>query len=174
MRTLDCNSDERSLIEAAQSNPAQFARLYEHNFVRVYAFFARRVPTRDEAQDLTAEVFHQALACIRNFKWQGAPFSAWLFGIAANVLAHHRRKLTATQPVEEDDLSGDDGIERSVLLENLVASLPQDQCRVVTRRFVDQKSIREIAQEMGRSEGAIKQLQFRALESLREKFGRTQ
>ena len=119
-------------------------------------------------------MFHQALASIRNFKWQGAPFSAWLYGIAANVLARHRQKLIVTRPVEVDDLSGDgDQIERSILLENLVASLPQDQRHVVTRRFVDQKSIREIAQEMGRSEGAIKQLQLRGLESLRDRCGRT-
>lgn len=173
MRTLERELDERLLIAAAQSNPADFAQLYENNFDRIYAFLARRVSTREEAQDLTAEVFHQALASIRNFKWQGAPFSAWLYGIAANVLARHRQKLSVTRPVEDDDLSGDgDEIERSILLENLVASLPQDQRRVVMRRFVDQKSIREIAQEMGRSEGAIKQLQLRGLENLRDRCGR--
>ncbi len=174
MRALEREPDERLQIAAAQSSPPDFAQLYENNFDRVYAFLARRVSTRDEAQDLTAEVFHQALASIRNFKWQGAPFSAWLYGIAANVLARYRQKLTATRPVEENDLSGDgDEIERSILLQNLVALLPQDQRRVLTRRFLDQKSIRDIAQEMGRSEGAIKQLQLRGLENLREKFGRT-
>ena len=79
MRTLERNSDDRPLIEAAQNEPARFAELYEQNFVRVYAFFARRVSTRDEAQDLTAEVFHQALASIRSFTWQGSPFVAWLY-----------------------------------------------------------------------------------------------
>src|SRR6185503_7298288 len=86
---LERESDDRPLIEAAQSEPARFAELYDQNFSRVYAFFARRVSSREEAQDLTAEVFHQALASIRSFKWQGAPFIAWLYGIAANVLAKH-------------------------------------------------------------------------------------
>jgi RNA polymerase sigma-70 factor (ECF subfamily) len=67
--------------------------------------------------------------------------------------------------------SGDD-IERSVLLAELVELLPPDQSRVVLLRFVKQKSIREIANDLGRSEGAVKQLQFRALENLREKLGR--
>lgn len=173
MRALESEPDERPLISAAQTDPAQFAQLYEQNFERVYAFFTRRVATREEAQDLTAEVFHSALASIRNFKWQGAPFVAWLYGIAANVLAGHWQKLGKTSPVEEEDLSGvGDDIEQSVMLGQLVDALLPDQRRVVMRRFIDQKSIREIALEIGRSEGAVKQLQLRALENLREKLGR--
>lgn len=173
MRASEREPDERPLISAAQSDPARFAQLYEQNFDRVYAFFARRVGTREEAQDLTAEVFHYALASIRNFKWQGAPFVAWLYGIAGNVLAGHWQKQGKTRPVEEDDLSdAGDEIERRVMLGQLVDALSSDQRRVVMRRFIDQKSIREIALELGRSEGAIKQLQLRALENLRDQLGR--
>lgn len=173
MRALEREPDERPLISAAQTDPAQFGHLYEQNFDRVYAFFARRVATREEAQDLTAEVFHHALASIQNFKWQGAPFIAWLYGIASNVLAGYWQRLGKTRPVEEDDLSGaGDEIEQSILLSQLVDALSPDQRRVVMRRFIDQKSIREIAQELGRSEGAVKQLQLRALENLREQLGR--
>ena len=172
MRILERESEEWQLIEAAQAEPARFAELYEQNFARVYAFFARRVANREEAQDLTAEVFHQALASIRNFKWQGGPFIAWLYGIAANVLSRHWRQQGRDPSAEIDDLS-DMGheIERSVLLGQLVESLLPDQKQVIMRRFVDQKSIREIAQELGRSEGAIKQLQLRALENLRARLG---
>jgi RNA polymerase sigma-70 factor (ECF subfamily) len=173
VRTLEREPDERPLICAAQTDPAQFARLYEQNFDRIYAFFTRRVATREEAQDLTAEVFHYALASIRNFKWQGAPFVAWLYGIAGNVLAGHWQKEGKIRPLEEDDLSdAGDEIEQSVMLGQLVDALLPDQRRVVMRRFIDQKSIREIAQELGRSEGAVKQLQLRALENLRDKLGR--
>ncbi|HEV2699021.1 MAG TPA: sigma-70 family RNA polymerase sigma factor [Terriglobales bacterium] len=164
--------DERLLIEAAQSEPARFADLYDRNFARVYAFFARRVETREEAQDLTADVFHQALASIRNFRWQGAPFVAWLYGIAANVLAAHWQKLGKTVGIEDLDLSSaSEEIERSVMLSELVDALSPQQRLVIMLRFTDQKSIREIAQELGRSEGAVKQLQLRALENLREKIG---
>jgi RNA polymerase sigma-70 factor, ECF subfamily len=173
LKTLDREPDERQRIEAAQSEPARFADLYEQNFARVYAFFARRVATREEAQDLTAEVFHQALGSIRSFKWQGAPFVAWLYGIAANVLSRHWEKASRNLVTEEIELSdAGDGIERSVMLAELVEALPVDQRRVVLQRFVKQKSIREIAHELGRSEGAVKQLQLRALENLRMKLGR--
>jgi RNA polymerase sigma-70 factor, ECF subfamily len=172
VKTLERESDEWLLIEAAQNEPARFAELYEQNFARIYTFFARRVANREEAQDLTAEVFHQALASIKNFKWQGAPFVAWLYGIAANVLSRYWRRQGRDPSAEIDALSdAGDGIERSVLLGQLVASLLPDQKQVIIRRFVDQKSIREIAQELGRSEGAIKQLQLRALENLRQRLG---
>src|SRR4030095_4374771 len=70
--------DERLLVEARKADPSRFADLYERNFDRVYAFVARRVGSRSEAEDLTAEVFHQALAHLRRFEWRGAPFRAWL------------------------------------------------------------------------------------------------
>jgi RNA polymerase sigma-70 factor, ECF subfamily len=173
LKALEREPDERLLIEAAQSEPARFADLYDRNFDRIYAFFARRVATREEAQDLTAEVFHQALASIGKFKWQGAPFVAWLYGIAANVLSGHWQKLGRSTRVDDLELSGaTDGIERSVMLTELVELLPPDQRLVIVRRFIAGKSIREIAQELGRSEGAVKQLQLRALENLREQLGR--
>jgi hypothetical protein len=77
-------ADERLLIEAAQQDPSRFAELYEKNFHRVYAFVARRVRDRDEAEDVTAEVFHEALRSLGRFQWRGAPFAAWLLRIAAN------------------------------------------------------------------------------------------
>lgn len=83
--------DERLLIEAAQHDPSRFAELYESNFDRVYAYIARRVKERDVAEDVTSEVFHQALANIRQFEYRGLPFIAWLLGIAANVLASRWR-----------------------------------------------------------------------------------
>ncbi len=173
MKALERELDERLLIEAAQSEPARFAELYEQNFARVYAFFARRVTTREEAQDLTAEVFHQALGSIRRFKWQGAPFVAWLYGIGANVLSSHWQRLGRSPVAEETELSdAGDGIQRSVMLAELVEALSLDQRRVVLLRFVKQKSIREIAHDLGRSEGAVKQLQLGALENLREMLGR--
>jgi RNA polymerase sigma-70 factor, ECF subfamily len=173
VKTLENADNDRVLINT-ENNRLRFAELYEQNFDRVYAFIARRVSAREEAQDLTAEVFHQALASIENFKWQGAPFIAWLYGIAANVLSAHWRKVgrTPAQLDENWDQGGSDEIERRAILMELVESLLPDQRTVVVRRFIEQRSIREIAQELGRSEGAIKQLQLRALENLREKIGR--
>jgi len=164
--------DERLLIEAAQQDPAHFAELYEQNFDRVYAFIARRVRDRDLAEEITAEVFHQALANLGRFEWRGVPFAAWLLRMAANAI-NDRWKSGAREgelPDGELEEAGVDRvIERRAMLAKLVDTLPEDQRTVIVRRFVDQRSIREIAKELDRSEGAIKQLQFRALQSLKER-----
>lgn len=162
--------DERLLIEAAQRDRSRFAELYEQNFERVYAFIARRVSTREIAEDLTSEVFHHALAKLDTFEWRGAPFAAWLYRIAANVIADRWNRASTQHEVPTDSLDDhgfDDDTERRAMLFQLVDSLPDDQRTVIVQRFVEQRSIAEIARGMQRSEGAIKQLQFRALQSLR-------
>ncbi|HYS53062.1 MAG TPA: sigma-70 family RNA polymerase sigma factor [Thermoanaerobaculia bacterium] len=161
--------EERLLIEAAQKDSSRFAELYEANFDRVYAFVARRVRNRQEAQDLTSDVFHRALANLQRFEWRGAPFAAWLYRMAANAVAdHYQEKARAGEfPAQEvsDDAMAD--AERRASLAQCVDRLPKEQRRVIAMRFVEQRSIREIAQDFGKSEGAIKQLQWRALQNLR-------
>jgi RNA polymerase sigma-70 factor (ECF subfamily) len=160
---------DRLRIEAAQRDPSRFGELYEENFYRVYAYVARRVGNRHQAEDLTADVFREALAGIGNFEWRGVPFAAWLLRIASHVIADHFQRLgrEAGNLTVEPDPPDPDKIERSAILFDLVERLPEAQYRVIQLRFVEQKSIREIAQALGRSEGAVKQLQLRALENLR-------
>jgi len=165
---------ERLMIEAAQKDPGRFAELYEANFERIYAFIVRRIQDRHEAEDLTAEVFHHALANLSRFEWRGVPFAVWLFRIAANAIADRRRKAQQTVDpslAEDLDQSSWRDIERRATLFQLVNSLPEDQRSVLVKRFVEQKAVKEIAMEFGRSEGAIKQLQFRALETLKTRAG---
>ena len=173
MKVLRSHNDERLQIEAAQQDPAHFAELYENNFDRVYAYVAHRVRDREEAQDLTADVFHQALASLPRFEWRGLPFAAWLLGIAANVVSDRWQRLARHVDVAADRLEQagiEDQVERRAMLYELVDRLPPDQRRVIILRFVGQKSLAEIAADLGRSEGAIKQLQLRALQNLRERM----
>ena len=169
-------SEERLLIEAAQNDPSRFAELYELNFHRVYAYVARRVRDRAEIQDLTAHVFHQALANLGKFKWKGSPFAAWLYRIAANAIADQARRKMRESGDQRDSLSENstatdlEEVERRARIFRAVDKLPKDQRRVIMMRFADEKSIREIAVELGRSEGAVKQLQFRGLENLRNRL----
>jgi RNA polymerase sigma-70 factor (ECF subfamily) len=165
---------ERLLIEAAQKDPKRFAELYEENFGRVWAYVIRRVNDRAAAQDITSEVFHQALANVARFEWRGLPFAAWLYRIAANAIAdhfaksareEHREQETAVPPHEIED------IERRAMLYRFVDRLPAEQRRVLVMRFAEEQSIREIAAVIGRSEGAVKQLQWRGLQTLRARMG---
>ncbi|MEK6411023.1 MAG: sigma-70 family RNA polymerase sigma factor [Acidobacteriota bacterium] len=175
MKAQGTDTAERLAIEAAQKDPARFAEPYENNFERVYAYIARRVRDRHEAEDLTSEVFHQALASLPRFEWRGVPFAAWLFRIAANsiidrskrVAKEHEVPLTLDLPADAGYQQIEDEVEQRARLFQLVDRLPSDQRRVIGMRFAEEKSIREVAQELGRTEGAVKQLQFRALQNLR-------
>jgi RNA polymerase sigma-70 factor (ECF subfamily) len=179
-------AEERRLVEAAQHDPVRFAELYESYVDVVYAFVARRVRNRAETEDLTAEVFRKALANLSRFKWTGAPFAAWLFRIASNMIADRAKRAvregsaepyltvglaprgqpgpTHTQQTELEEC------QQRAQLFLMVDELAEDQRRVVVMRFAEEKSIAEIAGELGRSEGAVKQLQFRALENLRKRL----
>jgi RNA polymerase sigma-70 factor (ECF subfamily) len=178
LKALKKEADERLLIEAAQKDAARFAELYENNFERVYAYVVRRVGNRPETEDLTAEVFHQALANLKRFEWRGIPFAAWLFRIAANLIAD-RWQRTGREQVDQTSSEVEslpattaeiEDIERRATLFRLVETLPVEQRRVVVLRFVEQKSIREVAREIRKTEGAVKQLQFRALSTLRSRL----
>lgn len=169
--------DERALIEAAQKDPGRFAELYELNFERVYAYIARRVHERSAAEELTSHVFHQALANLGKFKWRGAPFASWLFRIAANSIADRAQRLTresaresSYHPPEPAAEPNFEQVEKIARVYQLVDKLPWDQRHVIRLRFAEEKSIREIAEQLSRSEGAIKQLQFRALQNLRARM----
>ncbi len=171
-------ADERLLVEAAQRDPARFADLYENNFERVYAYVVRRVGDRAETEDLVSEVFHHALAHLKRYEWRGIPFAAWLYRIAANLISDRwqrkDREDVADEPEQIESAAATgvefEEVERRATLFRLVETLPAEQRRVVLLRFVEEKSIKEVAREIRKTEGAVKQLQFRALTSLRARM----
>jgi RNA polymerase sigma-70 factor (ECF subfamily) len=177
----DCSA-ERALIEAAQRDRGRFSELYEANFERVYAYVIRRVRDRDEAQDITSDVFHLALKSLPRFEWRGVPFAAWLFRIAFNEIADRSKSVAKRRAHERDFQESDAGVEEAADVDDaerrgrlfkLVDRLPRDQSRVIVMRFTEDRSIREIAIALGRSEGSVKQLQFRAMQNLRVRLGDT-
>jgi len=176
LKALKKEADERLLIEAAQKDPARFAELYENNFERVYAYVVRRVGDRAETEDLTSEVFHHALANLQRFEWRGIPFAAWLYRIAANLISD-RWQRSGREVADEAQMelaqvspAAIEEVERKATLFRLVDTLPAEQRRVVVLRFVEEKSIKEVAREIRKTEGAVKQLQFRAISSLRARM----
>jgi len=135
---------------------------------------------RSRTEDITSEVFQKALANLPRFKWTGAPFGAWLIRIASNLIAD-RAKQAAREAADPQSsfangtTSGKmqfevEEAERRAYVIRMVDELPEDQRRVVRMRFAEEKSISQIAGELDRSEGAVKQLQFRALQTLRAKL----
>ena len=173
-------AEERLLVEEAQRDPAKFDALYELYFERIYYFVASRVRERVTAEDITSEVFHKALANLQSFEWRGAQFAAWLFRIASNALADQYKRTSRERPssseenVEELERAPSSRnmreIDEHAHLFRLVDKLPAVQKRVVYERFVEERSIREIAERLKKTDGAIKQLQFRALQTLRARM----
>lgn len=172
--------DEAELVAAAQRDPAQFGPLYERYVDQIYRFAYRRTGNHADAEDVTAQAFQQALAALPSYEWRGLPFGAWLFRIASNVI--NRRGRTSSREVSVEDVSifarvdesaGDDPANRIGALsdaDELVAAirvLPEDQQRALILKFARGLKNREIANELGRSEGAVKQLIHRAMINLR-------
>jgi RNA polymerase sigma-70 factor (ECF subfamily) len=174
-------ADERRLVEAAQQDRAHFGAVYEKYFEVVYAYVARRVRDRAATEDLTSEVFRKALAHLPRFKWTGAPFGAWLLRIAANLIADRAKRVAREDHSDASELADRgssaqaqqtdlEAAERRAYVIRLVDELPEDQRRVVRMRFAEEKPIGEIAALLNRTEGAVKQLQFRAFQTLRAKL----
>jgi RNA polymerase sigma-70 factor (ECF subfamily) len=174
--------DERRLVEAAQQNPSHFGALYERHVDRVYAFVLVRVHDRNVAEDITADVFHKALAHLGTFEWRGAPFGAWVIRIAANAVADRRRRppreaSTAPEALEALEalqapqaLEALDAFESRARLYRYVDELAEPQRTVILERFAHERSLREVAAKLGKTEGAIKQIQLRALRALRARM----
>lgn len=164
---------DRLLVESAQKDPRKFADLYDKYFYLIYAYTARRVADRASAEDLTSEVFQKALEYLPKFVWRGVPFGAWLLRIAANIVVDRKRLAAREQNLGDHEDATEisyftlEEVEVRELIFRAVDRLPDDQRRVIVLRFAEGKSIREISEELGRSEGAVKQLQFRGLQTLR-------
>jgi RNA polymerase sigma-70 factor (ECF subfamily) len=167
------SQDERRLVQAAQADPARFLELYDRSFHRVWAFAIRRTENRADAEDVTSEVFRRALENLGAYESRGTPFAAWLLRIAANTLANRWEKAGRESPMSHEvapppDLAEPDAeLERRTMLFQLVGRLPDAQRHVIELRFVEGRSLVETAQELGKTAGAIKQLQRRATGSLR-------
>jgi len=167
-----------ALVELARKGDTDaFGMLYDHYQGSVYRFLYYRVGSVALAEDLTSETFFRALRSMSSFRWQGKDFGAWLMTIARNLTTDHyksskTRLETATEDMSPHD-SATDGPEVAVLatltneaLLTALKNLPPEQQECLVMRFLQGLSIAETAEVLGRSEGAIKQLQLRAVRNL--------
>lgn len=172
--------EETQLLEAAQSGDATaFGQLYERYAERVFRFLYSHMSDRMDAEDLTEEVFIRIWRSMPNYRQQGVPFISFVFRIARNALIDHYRKVgrkgTSTSldsvvlhdhkpgPAEHVDMA----IE-SQELRQVMSTLREDYRTVLVLRFLNELSPEETAQVMGRSSGAVRVLQHRALSALRD------
>ncbi len=170
---------EQEIIIRAKENPECFAPLYDYYLPKIHNYIYHRVHNVQLAEDLVAETFYKALANIKRFEWQQRTFACWLYTIARNQVIDHFRKKTPVL-VEASVLDGraaDDNPEEMVMQEitkeellEAIKTLSPDQQDALLLRFQEELKIKEIAEILGRNEGAIKALLFRGLKSLRRKL----
>lgn len=170
---------EALLVEEARRNPTAFGILYERYIDRIYGYIYHRVGNAQEAEDLTARTFYRALDNLHTYEDRGAPFAAWLFRIAHNLMANWHRDRSRRRFLSLDRLWGqqaeNDSPEEQVEQEenrealwSAISRLPEERRNLLLWKFGSQMSNLEIGELMNKSESAIKSLYFRTLAALRQ------
>ncbi len=167
-----------ALVDLARDGDAEaFGQLYDHYCQAVYRFIFYRVSSPALAEDLTSDTFFRALRSVTQFQWQGKDFGAWLMTIARNLVVDHYKSGRTRLETTVEDFNGHDdttsgpedevlaALTNEILLEAL-GQLPEEQQTCLVMRFLNENSIAETAKVLGRTEGAIKQLQLRAVRNL--------
>ena len=173
------DGEEKLIIQAVRGDSSAFGSLYDHYQPMIYRFVAVKVGRREEAEDITHQVFMNAWQNIKRYEHRGHPFSSWLYRIARNQIVDHYRSHKETVSLESS------GVEEIAVLPQSITSditsklelervfraihqLKPDYQDVIIMRFVEDLSIRETAQAMKKTEGAVKLMQHRAMAELRQ------
>ena len=175
---------EAELVLRAKEDAEAFGILYEKYVDKIYNYVYYRTGNHHDAEDLTAKTFYQALRHVHRYVDRGLPFSAWLYRIAHNLVANWHRDRSRRQVIALDEialLSGRPHPEESLQVQDdqrqllrLIRHMSGDRQQLLILKFVEQMTNREIAQIMGRTEGAIKSLYHRTLLALREAWAAEQ
>jgi RNA polymerase sigma-70 factor (ECF subfamily) len=177
---LDDEALDRLVLEAKGGDPGAFGRLFDEYHEPVYRFIANRVNRPSDAEDLTQLVFVKALEALPRYEVRGVPFGGWLFRLARNTIIDHARtrhdhaELNAAADRATDEAGPD---EVTLLRQDLdavaraLADLTDEQREAIELRFFAGLSAREAAEAMGKQEGTVRGLQFRAIASLRRSLG---
>ncbi len=172
-------SDAVLVLAAKAGDASAFGELYERYRDAIYRFCLARTGSSSDAEDLTSDVFVKALQSIDRYQDRGLPFAAFLYRIARNAAIDRSRTLKQplsvdgllTEPASKQnvELEASLAVEKSILLAALT-KLKSEHRDVIVMRFIEGYSAAEVAQLLGKTEGAVRTLQHRALERLRKEF----
>jgi len=180
-RTAEEIDAELIQVKAAQDDPRRFEPLYKNYYKRILSFVYHRLDNKEQAFEITAQVFYRALDKLHSFKPQGLPFSAWLFRIAANELNQwfRQQKARRTVNIDENGLSGlKESMEDSALIDKrlfaALEELDEEEMELIDMRFFEQRSFKEISEIKNIGESACKMRTYRILEKLKTTLQNTQ
>jgi RNA polymerase sigma-70 factor (ECF subfamily) len=176
----DLVQDELALLARARSlEPEALAQIHDTYYTPIFRYIAFRVNNRDAAEDLTSEVFTRLLSALRDKHAPQNTLRGWLYGVASRVVSDYHRQSYRAPEVELDEslvsreLDPAEAVERMMTQENLkqaMTELTEEQQNVISLRFGYEMPIEEVARTLGKSEGAVKQLQARAIAALARKL----
>lgn len=167
------------LVKRAKHDPEAFGVLYERYVDKIYSYIYFHTSSEQDAEDLTARTFHQALANIRRYSERGLPFSAWLYRIAHNLVANWHRDHSRRPQVSLDEVvkiltrsrhAPDELAEQQSELDALravIQQLPPERQLLLVLKYGESQTNAEIGKALRRSEGAVKSLLHRTLLDLR-------
>ena len=170
--------DQKSNIEKAQrGDTVAFGDIYKYYMPVIYRYIAFRLNSKEDAEDLTEQIFFKVWQAIRKFNPRKASFTTWLFTIAKRSLIDFYRTHKVTYELKEAigvssaEKSFAEVIDTKIALDRVlpvVKSLPEEQEEIIVLRFLSQLTVREAAEAMRKTEGAVRTLQHRALKQLRK------
>jgi RNA polymerase sigma-70 factor (ECF subfamily) len=169
---------EADLVQRAQcGDSAAWADLYDRHFPTLYRYSYARLRCREEAEDIAAQVFVDALRGIDRYEERGRPILAWLYRIAHNLIVERMRRderarrLSATLSPNLDHHPGPEGCLDNLDLLDALARITPEQSEVIILRFLSQMTSKEVAAALGKTEPAVTSLQFRGMAALKRALG---
>ncbi len=167
---------EAVLVEQAKTDEQAFRRLYEQHLPGLYRYAYYRTGNKQLAEDVVSQTFMRVWQNLKRYQQRGIPFSHWLYRIAGNIISDlrpNREQAVGLSWDPPDELADTptEQVDMKLDLALLMRTLPDAQQQVLALRYVQDLSLQDVAQVMGKSEGAIKQLAFRGLQTLRERMG---
>jgi RNA polymerase sigma-70 factor, ECF subfamily len=185
------SSEEQQLLEKIRNDPKEFSVLFDLYYSRIFGYALRRTLNYDLSKDITAETFFKAFLKIKEFRWRGISISSWLYKIATNEINYYYRKqkylpgsLDLLLENDDFDIANKEGLDEEreriqkelddhedfISVQKKLKLLPVKYQEVISLKYFEEKSIKEISEILIRKEGTIKSLISRGLQKLRESF----
>lgn len=178
--------NELNLIKEAQEGVSEaFGAIYDYYLPKIYRFVLLKVSSKEEAEDITHQVFLKAWTSLDSYKHRNLPFSSWLYKIAKNAVIDHYRRNRLTLNIDDEENNEVLVVRKDIVSEldlksdvaeiyKCLAELKSIEQEVITMRFVDDLPIKEVAVALQKSEGAIKVIQHRAITALKDKLNKNE
>jgi RNA polymerase sigma-70 factor (ECF subfamily) len=174
------NIGNRENISTINEYETQLSGLYEEYYDKIARYVYVHIGNKEEAEDITGEVFLKALKSLKSYREQGVPMQGWLFRIAHNLTVDYLRKMNKhrTVPIDSVALSGNDNpadaAEKNIEFELVIEAMNQlttEQREVINLRFFGELTSKEVSSILGKSDGAVREMQRAAIEKLRGIMG---